>query len=223
MFRRPWIPQWKQTNNPWCGPKTKVFRYPWFLLWKQANLKTKVPGSCDGSKQVTPDVVPKPECSSVPGSCDENKQGKNTKCITWPYRPANPTTILLDKLEESQTYFIRGPRILVSEPHNYIISLSTAPNQQLRQIGNPRNFRHPRGGHVKPGGHTALYIFILWKLMYVYLMSIDTFKTLPLKWFFDRPEPFQFITLLHDQVVTIYWSTGPGLSRLLFHLYILIK
>ena len=158
MFRRPWIPQWKQTNDPWCGPKTEVFQRPDILRWKQ----------------------------------------------------------------ESQTYFIRGPRILVSEPHNYI-SPSTAPNQQLRQIGNPRKFRHTRGGHVKPGGHTVLYIFILWKLMYVYLMSIDTFKTLPLKWFLDRPEPFQFITLLHDQVVTICWSTGLGLSRLLFHLYILIQ
>ena len=92
----------------------------------------------------------------------------------------------------------------------------------LDKLETPEIFVIPVAGTWNRGvTQHCIYLF-LWKLMYVYLMSIDTFKTLPLKWFLDRPEPFQFITLLHDQVVTICRSTGPGLPRLLFHLYILI-
>ena len=35
---------------------------------------SNVPGSCNGNKQVTPDVIPKPRCSNVPESCGGNKQ-----------------------------------------------------------------------------------------------------------------------------------------------------
>ena len=75
-------------------------------------------------------------------------------------------------------------QIDISKLHRYEIILfhqAQPRTNNLDKLETPENFRHPRGGHVKPGGHTALYIFILRKLMYVYLMSIDTFKTLPLK------------------------------------------
>ena len=41
--------------------------------WNQLSCSS-VPGSCNGNKQVAPDMVTKPKCSSVPGSCDGNKQ-----------------------------------------------------------------------------------------------------------------------------------------------------
>ena len=41
--------------------------------WNQLSCSS-IPGSCDGNKQITPDVVPKPKCSDVPGSCHGNRQ-----------------------------------------------------------------------------------------------------------------------------------------------------